>query len=41
VLFDRGWITRTGSGRAVQVTPGGKPALTDLFGYAPEWADVA
>lgn len=30
-FFERGWITRIGTSRAVQVTPAGRRALSELF----------
>ncbi|SFP44009.1 DNA-binding transcriptional regulator, ArsR family [Amycolatopsis arida] len=39
--FERGWVRRIGSGRAVRVTPEGAAALVDLLGLdATEWAEV-
>ena len=39
-FFERGWVTRVGSGRAVRVTPAGRTALTRLFPTHPLPADV-
>lgn len=40
-FFDRGWIRRIGSGRAVRLTPAGAAALPEVLGIEPERAGLA
>ncbi|MBM7784276.1 ArsR/SmtB family transcription factor [Tenggerimyces flavus] len=37
-LFDRGWLVRIGTGRAVQVTPPGRQGLWTTFGWEAQVA---
>ncbi len=38
-LFDRGWLTRVGSGRAVRLTPAGRSALPTVLALDPASLD--